>query len=119
MGEGLPNHRDKLVSQIVLDARESLVHIRKLFDSFLRTELKLVQTAHTAEPQQCSLDVEPKTHIISLIEWLKENCMDVAQWIESNRDAFTDQADGIWEFAELGYHEVKSAEFLAKVLQDA
>jgi aminobenzoyl-glutamate utilization protein B len=45
--------------------------------------------------------------------------MDTALWIESNKDTFIEASDRIWQFAELGYHEVKSADFLAEILQDA
>lgn len=41
---------------------------------------------------------------------------DVNQWIEENRDPFIAVSDQVWEYAELGYVEDKSAKALADIL---
>jgi len=45
--------------------------------------------------------------------------MDMIQWIDENSDQFTDISDQIWSFAELGFHEDKSAKLLADTLEEA
>ena len=43
--------------------------------------------------------------------------MDTTQWIDNQQDIFTNLSDQIWNFAELGYHEVQSAQLLAETLE--
>ena len=45
--------------------------------------------------------------------------MDTTQWIDNQQDIFTNLSDQIWNFAELGYHEVQSAPLLADMLETA
>ncbi len=44
--------------------------------------------------------------------------MDTIQWIDNNQEFFTNLSDQIWNFAETGYQEVKSARLLADALED-
>lgn len=45
--------------------------------------------------------------------------MDMIQWIDERSDFFADISDQIWSFAELGFHEDKSANLLADTLEEA
>ena len=42
--------------------------------------------------------------------------MDVNRWIEERESLFTSLSDQVWDFAELGYKEVKSAKLLTDIL---
>lgn len=41
-----------------------------------------------------------------------------AEWIQNNKQNFTEISDKIWEFAELGFQEYKSSELLVKTLEE-
>src|SRR5512140_1331106 len=43
--------------------------------------------------------------------------MDFVEWIEANRDTFTDLSDSVLGFAELGYKEVQSSQLLIGALE--
>ncbi|NRB62765.1 MAG: amidohydrolase [Saprospiraceae bacterium] len=45
--------------------------------------------------------------------------MDVIQWIDNNRSDYSEVAQNIWEWAELGYQEEKSSNLLQQTLQEA
>jgi aminobenzoyl-glutamate utilization protein B len=45
--------------------------------------------------------------------------MDIVQWIEKNQGKFTEISDQIWQLAEIGYQETKSAALLEDVLEKA
>ena len=42
----------------------------------------------------------------------------IEDYIENNSEKFTDVSSSIWEFAELAFHEFKSAELIEKVLEE-
>ena len=43
--------------------------------------------------------------------------MDTVKWIRTNREKFIDLSNQVWDFAELGFKETRSAELLAKALE--
>ncbi len=43
--------------------------------------------------------------------------MNLSEWLEANRNRFTDLSDAIWGFAELGYREVQSSQLLVDALE--
>lgn len=43
---------------------------------------------------------------------------EILQWIDENKERFSNMADEIWEFAEIRFEEVKSAKLQIKVLED-
>src|SRR5512135_1131842 len=43
--------------------------------------------------------------------------MDLGEWLEQNQRTFTDLSDSIWDFAELGYKEVRSSQLLIEALE--
>lgn len=45
--------------------------------------------------------------------------MDVVKWIEANQKKFTTASDQVWEFAELGFTEKRSAELLCNILKES
>ena len=44
--------------------------------------------------------------------------MDLRKWIDNNKDIYIDLSNKIWEFAETGYQEFKSAGLLADYLEE-
>jgi aminobenzoyl-glutamate utilization protein B len=45
--------------------------------------------------------------------------MDIAKWIDANREVFTNVSDRIWEFAEIGFTEERSSSLQIEVLEEA
>ncbi len=45
--------------------------------------------------------------------------MNITEWIETNRDGYIQLSDQIWEYAELGFTEGRSADLLIKHLEEA
>jgi aminobenzoyl-glutamate utilization protein B len=43
--------------------------------------------------------------------------MDAVKWIRANREKFIDLSNEVWDFAELGFKEARSAELLARALE--
>ena len=44
--------------------------------------------------------------------------MKIPDWIENNTEKFTSLSDRVWEFAELGYAEIRSSSLLAQALEE-
>jgi len=44
--------------------------------------------------------------------------MNIPDWIETNKEKFTDLSDRVWEFAELGFNEMRSSSLLAQALEE-
>lgn len=44
--------------------------------------------------------------------------MKIPEWIEKNTERFTNLSDRVWEFAELGYAEMRSSSLLAQALEE-
>ncbi len=44
--------------------------------------------------------------------------MNLVEWIETQQNDFTNLSDRVWEFAEVGYKEVRSSQLLIQALAD-
>jgi len=44
--------------------------------------------------------------------------MNLAEWIEMHQNDFTNLSDRVWEFAEVGYKEVRSSQLLTQALEE-